>query len=323
MDQVNQFKHFKKMQDRYWEPEYLLDPTDLFSDMSTKIRVIESRNFGSNENKYRITTQAKIIINGLSLKIYDSIKNSIIFIEEKQYIAAISVLRLCLEHIAMMSYFEGKLTKYAEKIDLVALQILLFSFCHGERVYYVEGEEDLSQGKRNFSSRAEHVSSALRFFDKKYAELGLGMQIIYDMFSNHSHVTPTSSVRMLYRQKVWNEPERITDFKRIKLSTKSNSMERFASIGLESVLKLFKAVEVDVINKEKEISTVLESAGFQIHHALALNPNSFQIVDQFIKKHDEAVNIYNGKLTKYLEPKAIQKTINYKTLGSKVKEDEK
>ena len=36
------------------------------------------------------------------------------------------------------------------------------------------------------------------------------------------HVSPTSSVRMLYRQKVWNKSEPKVDWRRVRLSTKSN-----------------------------------------------------------------------------------------------------
>lgn len=302
MEQVMQFEHFQKLQARYWLPGHLLDPTVLFRDVSKKIAAIENRNFGVDEDSYLVTTKAKIIINGLSLKIYEFIKNTIVFIEEKQYIAAISVLRLCIEHIVMMSYFEGKLTNHIEKKDLVRLQILLFSFCMGERVFYVEAEGKCSE-KKLFSTRAEHVNSALRFFDRKYKKHAPGIQILYDQFSNHTHVSPTSAVRMLYRQKVWNKSEPNVNFKNVKLSTKSNSMEKFASVGLELVLDRLKHVETDVVNKEKEISKRLENIGKTIVLIEKVNPEYFQEVSQTIALHDEAVKEYYEPLErKYGKP---------------------
>ena len=127
-------------------------------------------------------------------------KHSIIYTDDKQYISAIALSRLCLEHLVMMSLFQTRLSSYIQDNDLKSLVILLHSFSMGQRIIfkYVDSED---KEQKRFASRAEHVSEALRQFDKKY---GGGVQLLYDMYSEHSHVTPTSSVRMLYEREKWD-----------------------------------------------------------------------------------------------------------------------
>ena len=101
--------------------------------------------------------------------------------------------------------------------------------------------------------KAEHVSEALRQFDKKY---GGGVQLLYDMYSEHSHVTPTSSVRMLYRQEKWDTSEPVQNFYKVRLSSISNSNEKLACGGIETLLTVYENVKVNTIDKENEIANL-------------------------------------------------------------------
>ena len=244
MSSDEKFINLKKLQNRYWVTKPLLDLELLLNNISKKITFIEEREFGVDEDVYIITTKAKIIINGLSLKIYSFIKEAIILIDQKKYIAVISLLRLCVEHLVMLKYFFDTLKKYVENKNIKSLKILLFSFTMGERIYYVDAE-DKTTGKREFTTRAEHVLTALRYFDKKYINEQFGIQNIYDVLSNHTHVSPTSSVRMLYRQKRWDVNEPIQNFRRVKLSTISNSHEKTSLVGLELILPILDRIEND------------------------------------------------------------------------------
>ena len=71
----------------------------------------------------------------------------------------------------MMSLFQTRLSSYIQDNDLKSLEILLHSFCMGERIMfkYVDTED---KKQKRFASRAEHVSEALRQFDKKYGGFG-------------------------------------------------------------------------------------------------------------------------------------------------------
>ncbi len=295
----DEFKNFKKLQSRYWLQKPLPDPAELRDHFSKRISSIENRDFGVDEDIYIVTTQTKIIINGLSIKIYEFIKDSIKFINNRNYIAAISILRLCIEHIAMLCFFNDKLQGNIKKNDRFAIRLLLHSFCMGERIYFVEVGDKIT-GEKKFSTRAEHISSALRHFDKKYS--GLGIQLTYDILSNHTHVSPTSSVRMLCRQKVWDEPEPEVDWRRVRLSTKSNSHEQIASVYLETVLILFKVADTEVLKKQKKLYENMEQIGKQIELASKINPKEETTLRQILSEHDRGVQNFLNKLEKYGRP---------------------
>lgn len=290
------FEHFKKLQSRYWVGDTFSDPEELCKELSKKITSIEDRSFGVDEDVYIVTTQAKIIIHGLSLKIYEFIHQSIYLIENKQYITAIAILRLCLEHIAMLCFFYDKVQLNISNNDRLALRLLLISFCMGERIYFVDTSEKNS-GKKVFSTRAEHVSSALRHFDKKYH--GFGIQACYDLLSNHSHVSPTSSVRMLYRQKVWNKAEPTIDWRRIKLSTKSNSNEKTASAGVQIITVLFLFLEKKILNKQSILYKKLEEIGENIELNSNFNKTEDETIESVLSSHDQLVFEHLEKLKKY------------------------
>jgi len=292
-----EFEHFRNLQNRYWKTLVPIDPKELIEIFTNKVDKIEKRDFGKNEDIFIITTQAKIILNGLSLKIYYFLKKSILYTEIKEYISAIALSRLCLEHLVMLSYFEEKLSAYLNENNFQGLQILLHSFCIGQRILFID-LLDKDTDKKIFTTRAEHVSSALRAFDKKY---GGGVQLIYDMYSDHSHVTPTSSVRMLYRQKRWDENEPIVNFKNVKLSTLSNSNEKLASGGIETLLQIYKIVETNVINKEVELSKLLEVKGQVIELNSELNPNFNEALQKISYEHDKLIDGFFSKLKKYSE----------------------
>ena len=287
-----EFKHFRTLQTRYWITEKI-HPKDLIDGFTKKINHIENRVFGKSEDDFSGQTQIKIILNGLSLKIYYFLKQSIIYTQNKEYISAIALLRLCLEHIVMLSHFEGKLSSYIKENNIEAIQILLFSFCVGERIFYVDSNNK-STGKKRFTSRAEHVSDALRTFDKKHKRFGV--QIYYDTLSSHSHVSPTSSVRLLYRQKIWNVAEPRVDLKKVRLSTTSNSHERLASVAIEDLNVILNFIEKDVIDKEDElVKSIQEYVGWAKGE---INPE----VISFMNDHDKLVEDYLFKLSKYGKP---------------------
>lgn len=300
-DETN-FNHFRKLQARYWLQSPLPDPNDLVKEFTKKISNIENKEFGVSEDTYIVTTQAKLVLNGLALKIFYFMKHSIIYVENKQYISSIALLRLCLEHLVMLSHFEGKLTNYIEKKDHTALQVLLHSFSMGERIFYVD-IVDKHSGRKVFSSRAEHVNEALRFFDQKYQNYGLGVQLLYDLFSNHSHVTPTSALRMLYRQKIWNKSEPNADFRNMRISTESNSHEKLACGGIELIQRVLEVVEEEVLSKEPRMSEELEKTGRVIELNLAINPNSNYTLNKLLSGHDKLARNFLSKIEKYGKPK--------------------
>ena len=190
----------------------------------------------------------------------------------------------------MLSYFEGKLSSYIKENKIEAIQMLLFSFCIGERIFYVELIDE-NTGKKSFTSRSEHVNDALRVFDKKHK--GLGVQILYDTFSSHSHVSPTSSIRMLYRQKIWNVPEPGLDLRKVRLSTTSNSHEKTASVGIEILNAMLNLIEKDVIDKESEL---VKSIQKYVRWAKGeFDPK----VISLLKEHDKLVGDYLSTLAKY------------------------
>ena len=289
------FKHFSKLKNRYWVNKQSVDPSEIVKDLTNKINDIENKDIGPGD-EFKITTQARIIINGLALKIYYFLKNSIVHTNDKQYISAIALLRLCLEHLVMISLFQDKLTSYIKNNDLTSLEVLLHTFCMGERIMFVSLKTNKEQ--KQFTSRAEHVSEALRQFDKKY---GGGVQLIYDMFSDHSHVTPTSAVRMLYRQEKWDKSEPVQNFQKVRLSSISNSNEKMACGGIETLFNLFQIVKVDTIDKENEIANLLEKKGEQLTLNVSLNPNYRELVSKLIKEHNDQVREFHSKLKKYTE----------------------
>ncbi len=297
MNEIN-FKHFNKLKNRYWKTYHSLDPIELINDLDNKINFIENKDFGP-EDEFISTTQAKIVINGLLVKIYYFIKNSIIHTNEKQYISSIALLRLCLEHIVMLSYFENKLSTYLKDNNFNDLLVLLHTFCMGSRIMFVN-VKDQSIQKKKFSTRSEHVSEALRYFDKRY---GGGVQLIYDMLSDHSHVTPTSSVRMLYRQNKWDQNEPKVSFKRVKLSTISNSHEKLASGGIETILQIKNLIKGDIIDKEEELSKVLEEKGKIMEVNSMLDPNFYNIIENISYQHDILIEEFKEKLKKYIKIK--------------------
>ena len=284
-----EFKHFRKLQNRYWITERF-HPKDLIDGFTKKINHIENRVFGKSEDDFSGQTQIKIILNGLSLKIYYFLKQSIIYTQNKEYISAIALLRLCLEHIVMLSHFEGKLSSYIKENNIKAIQMLLLSFFAGERIFYVD-LNNKKTGKKLFTSRAEHVSDALRTFDKKHK--GFGVQIYYDILSSHSHVSPTSSVRMLYRQKIWHVPEPKINFKKVRLSTTSNSHEKVTSVAIEYLNDMLNFIEKDVIDKESELVKSIQN---YVRWAKGeVDPK----VISLLKEHDNLVGDYLSKLAKY------------------------
>ena len=297
------FEHFCKLQKRYWEISPLINPEDLINTFTTKIEEIEKRDFGKKEDKYIITTQAKIILNGLILKVYYFLKNSILHSENKQYISAISLLRLCIEHMVMLSYFEDKLSTYLKESKFEALLVLLHSFSHGQRIMFIN-LIDADTNKKVFSSRAEHVSDALRLFDKKF---GGGIQLIYDMFSDHTHVTPTSAVRMLLRQKNWQQNEIKINYDKINLSTTSNSHEKLACGGVETLLQFLKIIDGNIIYKQNELWKSLEIKGNLMELNEKVNPDFYKTVDFLTSEHDAMIGDFMAKLEKYKKLRPIIK----------------
>ena len=130
MTQEN-FKHFNKLKNRYWKFKNSLETSEVVRDFTNKINNIENKDLGPGDD-FKITTQARVIINGLALKIYYFLKHSIIYTNDKQYISAIALSRLCLEHLVMMSLFQTRLSSYIQDNDLKSLEILLHSFCMGK-----------------------------------------------------------------------------------------------------------------------------------------------------------------------------------------------
>ena len=294
-----EFKNFRRLQARYWVQTPLSDPSLLHSEFSKNINAIEVRDFGVDEDTYVITTQAKIVINGLALKIYEFLRDSILLVESKQYVATISLLRLCLEHIAMLCLFNNKLHDQIAKNDRLSLRLLVESFCMGERIFFVDAIEK-DTGKKQFSTRAEHVNSALRHFDRKYS--GYGIQTTYEVLSNHTHVSPTSSVRMLCRQKVWNKDEPQVDWRRVRLSTKSNSHEKTAAVFVEILLKFLNVAETEVLNKQSGLFELLEKMGKQIEFNSQVNSKENRIIQEMMSRHDKHVQDFLSKLEKYGKP---------------------
>ena len=294
------YLNFIKLQSRHWHEAPVLDPKVLFKEFSEQIYKIEKRDFGVDEDVYITTTQAKIIINCLTLKIYEFLRDTITFIEHKHYVATIALLRLCLEHIAMLCFFNDKLLDILKKNDRLALRVLLTSFCMGERIFFVDAF-DAKTGKKRFSTRAEHLSSALRHFDRNYP--GLGIQTTYDILSNNTHVSPTSSVRMLYRQKVWNRHEPSVDFKRVRLSTKSTSHEQISISGVEALLKFFEVAKTNILNKQEDLYKTLEKVGKQIELNSRVNAREEQIIHEMMRRHDKHVQEFLSKFDKYGKPK--------------------
>lgn len=295
MKELN-YKHFEKLQQRYWKTIPLINPAELVEVFIKEIDKIERSSFGAEEDNYECTTKAKIIFNGSLLKIYYFLKNSIIYIENKEYITAIPLIRLCVEHIVMLSYFKEKLSFYIEKNNLKSLEVLLHSYTMGSRFMYVDAV-DKKTNIKSFSTRAEHINEALRAFDKKY---GIGVQFSYDEFSEQTHATPTSSVRMFYRQKKWNIDEPKIDFRKQQtLSTSSNSHEKMACGGIEKLVLLYKKIHEDVVNELQETYELLEKKGRLIKIQNDIDPNFYSDIDQIIFKHDEMVDRYLKKLLKY------------------------
>ena len=85
MTQEN-FKHFNKLKNRYWKFKNSLETSEVVRDFTNKINNIENKDLGPGDD-FKITTQARIIINGLALKIYYFLKHSIIYTNDKQYIS--------------------------------------------------------------------------------------------------------------------------------------------------------------------------------------------------------------------------------------------
>ena len=160
---------------------------------------------------------------------------------------------------------------------------------------YVDRED---KEQKRFASRAEHVSEALRQFDKKY---GGGVQLLYDVYSEHSHVTPTSAVRMLYRQEKWDTSEPVQNFSKVRLSSISNANEKLACGGIETLLTIYANIKANTIDKENEIAKVLESKGKQLELNLSLNPNYHDDVSDVISEHNKVVEEFKSKLIKYVK----------------------
>ena len=130
-----EFEHFRKLQTRYWITEKI-HPKDLIDGFTKKINHIENRVFGKSEDDFSGQTQIKIILNGLSLKIYYFLKQSIIYTQNKEYISAIALLRLCLEHIVMLSHFEVNYHPISKKITLKRYKCSCYLFLQ-ERGYFM------------------------------------------------------------------------------------------------------------------------------------------------------------------------------------------
>ena len=73
MTQEN-FKHFNKLKNRYWKFKNSLEISEVVRDFTNKINNIENKDLGPGDD-FKITTQARIIINGLALKIYYFLKH--------------------------------------------------------------------------------------------------------------------------------------------------------------------------------------------------------------------------------------------------------
>ena len=102
---------------------------------------------------------------------------------------------------------------------------------------------------------------------------------------------------MLFRQKVWNVDEPYTDYKKVRLSTISNSHEKTASVGVEILNTLLDVVAKDVIDKESELAKSFERIVI-----MDSNNEISPSVRELIKGHDEAAQEYLAKLKKYGEP---------------------
>jgi len=124
----------------------------------------------------------------------------------------------------------------------------------------------------------------------------------YDLFSNHLHVSPTSSVRMLYRQKIWDKNERKINWRRVRISTKSNSNEKLASGGIDMLLPLRNLVERDVVANLDAVSVKLEKIGKEIYLQNKINQNADKEIYEMLSMHDRLVVDFLGKLEKYGKP---------------------
>jgi hypothetical protein len=298
------FQHFDKLKQRYCDADFSKTNTSaIVSELQQKKSLIENREFGKVEDEYVHTTQIKIIVSGLFLKIYHFLEKSIHHTSSKDYISAIAIHRLCLEHIVMASMVMNQIHDHLVNEDYLNFFALLHTFCMGERIYFVEAKDREYGGKR-FSTRAEHVGTALRVFDKKYRDEGYGVQLIYDMLSNHSHVSPTSSLRMLYRQKIYNVPETKADFSRVNLSTISNSNEKLA-VGMVEYLysKLLKVIENDKICLIENRIEEYEKFSKLIELKTSFDSSKFNELEEMLKLHDKAVQDFRGKLDKYSQQK--------------------
>ena len=187
---------------------------------------IENEQFGNkNKEEYFITIKSRLIASGFLLKIFHLLERSIEYINQKDFISSIAINRVCLEHQVMFIFAIDKIFDYVETKDHFGLQVIIETLMRGNRKFFTEVMR-IAPGKKNqpkkLKSRNENVMTGFRHIKDKYP-ICSDIDAFNDGMAESCHVSPTSTLRMLYRQKHWNRGEPRNNLINARLSIISNS----------------------------------------------------------------------------------------------------
>ena len=220
---------YKKHVIRWWPSDLRTFEIKAFLDANDeRIENIELRQFGRTEDEWVWTTQLKAVFDGQRLRLLDLVNSSIRSAARGEYTSSIVQSRIILEQIAVLDYAAQRFIKILTKRAFLDFVATLETFMRGHQMFYFAvGQTDKSKIK----SRSIHVEDALRQHDKRHK---CGIQLAYFQLSDHAHVTPTSSFRMLLRQKKWDVSEEL-NVHNFKLSKRSTSCEKLA-VGIHAYI---------------------------------------------------------------------------------------
>lgn len=262
-----------------------------------EIAKIESRQFGRKEDEWVWTTKIKAIFDGQRLRLLDLVNSSIRSAARGEYTSSIVQSRIILEQIAVLDYSAHRFVKILEDRAFVDFVATLESFMRGHQMFYFSVEQ---ADKAKIKSRSVHVEDALRQHDKRNNR---GIQLAYYELSDHAHVTPTSSFRMLLRQKKWDVSEEL-DEHNFKLSKRSTSCEKLA-VGIHAYIIFNLLPTVENVYFRIYESRETEWIGFfqSLQLLLKTNPDVENKMQSFLQIQNVLLDEHFKQLRKYDQDK--------------------
>lgn len=286
---------YKKQMVRWWPSDLRTCEIEEFvSANEDSIASIESRQFGRREDEWVWTTKLKAIFDGQRLRLLDLVNSSVRSAARGEYISSIVQSRIILEQIAVLDFAAQRFVKILEERASLDFVATLESFERGHQLFYFSVERP---DKSKIKSRSVHVEDALRQHDKRHR---CGIQEAYFTLSDHAHVTPTSSFRMLLRQKKWDVSEEF-DVHNFKLSKRSTSCEKLA-VGIHAYIIFILLPTIENVYLQTYASREAEWISFfkSLQLLLKTNPDIeekarafMQIQSVLLREHLEQLSKYN------------------------------